>query len=144
MVNTAEADVISPTVAAEDPNRLLREVFLMSQNVLAECAICAGFFNGVCQCLRSVCILSAVFKRCKVSVCRRLNVCACFVRLSDLLNFAYKTVADSFLTEVHTVAVLCVILKQRVSPCRTVALGVCGVRRGSGRTAPNGRAAGSV
>ena len=51
MVNTAEADIISPTVAAEDPNGLLGEVFLMIKNILAECAIGIFLFKNSGKCL---------------------------------------------------------------------------------------------
>ena len=46
MVNTAEADIISPTVAAEYPNGLFGEVFLMIKNILAECAIGIFLFKN--------------------------------------------------------------------------------------------------
>ena len=38
MVDAAEADVVSPAVAAEDPDRLLAEVILLGQDVRAKCA----------------------------------------------------------------------------------------------------------
>ena len=38
MVDTAEADVVSPAVAAEDPDGLLAEVILLGQDVCAKCA----------------------------------------------------------------------------------------------------------
>ena len=43
MVHAAEADIVSPAVAAEDPDGLLVQVFLLGQDVLDILAALAGF-----------------------------------------------------------------------------------------------------
>ena len=52
VIQTAEADIVCPAVAAEDPNGLLSEVFLVSQNILAvRAACCCALFELCNQCL---------------------------------------------------------------------------------------------
>ena len=46
MVNAAEADVVCPAVAAEDPDGLLGQVFLLGQDVSNGVAADLGFQVG--------------------------------------------------------------------------------------------------
>ena len=98
MVNTAEADVVSPTVSAEYPNGLLGKILAVNQNILAKSAICAGSlycgYKGLC----GVAVLSAVVNGVKISRGGFLNIVACLIGSGYFLNLAYKTVTDSLLT----------------------------------------------
>ena len=75
---------------------------------------------------------------------RRLQVSVDPLDGDELLGLGDQAVAQRLLTEVHTVAVLGVVLKQGVAPCRAVTLSIRAVRGRSARTAPDGRAAGGV
>ena len=46
MVKTAKADVVCPAVAAEDPNGLLGQVFLLGEDILNGIAANVGFQVG--------------------------------------------------------------------------------------------------
>ena len=128
MVNAAEADIVCPAVAAEDPDGLLGEVFLVLENVESCRAVAIELFElcdnslGSCAVLLAVVLCSDEFCNSSLYAFRSLFVCSDFFEVSD------KSLTDSLLTEVHTKAVLSVILKQGVSPCRTVTLSVCGIR----------------
>src|SRR5699024_5920501 len=62
MVQTAEADIVCPTVATENPDGLLGQVFLLSQNFLAQAtASSCTLFKFCNQSLGSLCVCSAVF-----------------------------------------------------------------------------------
>ena len=60
MVNAAEAYIVSPAVAAEDPYRLLVKEFLIIKNILANGAVCALLFKRGNKSLGSGSVLSAV------------------------------------------------------------------------------------
>ncbi len=126
MVKTAEADIICPTVAAEDPYGLLGEVILLGEDFLSvvTAALLELSYESVCC---SAVLLAVIYCR-KVSVCGSLNLCAYAVLSCKSCNLLDEVVSESLLTEVHTVAVLCVILEEGVSPCRTLAVLICCVR----------------
>mgnify|MGYP000296718899 CR=1 FL=1 len=62
----------------------------------------------------------------------------------ELLGLGHQILADLLLADIHTEAVLGVVLEQGVAPCRAVAVLIRAVRGGSAGAAPNGRAAGGV
>ena len=141
MVHTAEADVVCPAVAAEDPNGLLGKVFLVVQNILARVAVAVERFkrrNQVFCCRR---VLIAVVDGVKVRAASRFHSFRSLVGFRNGFDFVDQTVADRVLAEIHAVAVLGVVLKQRVCPSGAMAVLVDGVRRGRRGPAPNGRAA---
>ena len=71
MVNAAEADIICPAVAAEDPNGLLGKIFLACKDFLAGVAVNA--FKSCNESLCSLCVCRAVVNGVKVSVSGCLN-----------------------------------------------------------------------
>ena len=145
VIQTAEADVVCPAVAAEDPNGLLSEVFLVSQNILAvRAACCCALFELCNQRLGRLSVSSAVVLGIHEGVDGILEVVRSLLGASHLLELGDQALTESFLAVVHAEAVLCVILEQGVCPCRTVALSIDGVRGGSSRAAPDRRTAGSV
>ena len=135
MVKTAEADIISPAVAAEDPYGLLCEHIRICNNL--SCA-CAGFaFTAVHYCVRAsgdellACFRGSV----RVNIFKPFRACrldigvAVFNGDKRLYNVC-KVCATMFNGCKHTETVLCVIFKEGVCPCRAVtALIVYRVRR---------------
>ncbi len=148
MVEAAVTDVVSPAVAAEDPNRLLdeavRSVLDCAEHFL-ELALSSldsrgksGFDCG-CGFLRAV---------------RRIFVCFPIVesgfhfvraaKLDCLVCVAYEFGDSRLIAEVHAVAEFRVVLKERVCPCGTVTRFVCRVRAGGSASAVDRRTARSV
>jgi hypothetical protein len=142
VVQTAEADVVCPAVAAEDPHGLLSEVILILQNL--------GGLLGAGEPQEQQCKPAAAGP----FSARSAMVSSHFSLLPSALAVAFS--AHSFIREllpdgrglrsgqVHAKAELSVVLKQGVLPCRAVAVLVDGVRRGRSRTAPDGGAAGGI
>jgi len=142
MVNTAEADVVCPAVATEDPNGLLAEVFLLREDLLNGVAadLC---FQISDQCLGSSLVGLAIVEGVQPSLAGSLAL----VGDSGLHNGAdlvSQRLTDHSLCGVHTQTVLSVVLEQGVCPCGTVTVSIYSVGRGSSGTAPDGGAAGSV
>ena len=142
MIKSAITDVISPTVAAEDPDGLLGQVILVFEhsggqrvvgNLLELCHICGGSLLG------SLCIHAALdpVERCS----RQLIADA---GRHDLERVGQDLAADSLVTEQQAHAMLGVVLEQRVVPSGAMAVLVDRVRRRPGRVAPNRRAAGGI
>ena len=125
MVNTAEADVICPSVAAEDPYGLLGKEFLVVNDILAVLTIDAVESGN--KRISSSAVLRSVIDCVKISLGSRLDLIGGLVAVSDSLNLSYEPVANCVLTEEHTVTVLCVILEQGVCPCGTVTVLVNGI-----------------
>ena len=126
MVYAAEADIVCPAVAAEDPLGFLRQEIFVFQDLLAGLAS-AGFqsrYQLICR--RAVCSSYAVGIQPLLSCC--LYVVSCLLHKG--LNLCFQAVPDGALRQAHAVAELCRILKQGVGPCRTVSLLVYGIRSG--------------
>ena len=142
MVKSAVTDIVSPAVAAEDPLALLGEVVLSCENLANDAVLCRALLKSAYQLLGSSCVCLAVVLSSEILVDECLSVImsdlACFLQL--LLN----SLSQSVLSQEHTVTELCVILEQGVSPSRTLAFLVGGVRSGRLRTCPDRGAARSV
>ena len=103
----------------------------MSQNILAvRAACCCALFELCNQCLCRLSVSSAVVLGIHEGVDSVLEVVGSVLRASHNLELGDQALTESFLTIVHAKAVLCVILEQGVSPCRTVAVCINGVRGG--------------
>ena len=145
VVKAAEADIVSPAVAAEDPDGLLSEVLLACKDFLAGRAAGSFALFELCnQCLGCFSIGVALILGFQEGVDGVLHgvgrvLCAC-----HLFELGNQTLTNSQLAVVHTQTVLSIVLKQGVCPSRTVAVCINGVRRGSSRAAPDGRTAGCV
>ena len=139
MVNAAKADIISPAVAAKDPYGLLGKELFIFENIQSVLAVTIEFFKLSDHSVSSGGVLLAVFLSCHKVCDRSLYAFRCFFACSDLFQLCDQSFTDRLLTEIHTKAMLCVIFKQRVSPCRTVTVLVDCVRTGCSRTAPDGR-----
>ena len=92
MVNTAEADIVCPTVTTEDPNRLLGEVFAVSKNILLSITVTVKALKCFNECLRSCSILCAVINSFKICICSSKYVFRCPVvnRLARALGHLEK------------------------------------------------------
>ena len=86
MVNTAEADVICPTVAAENPDGLLSEVFFVVKYILLCFAVAVKAFkssNEVCSSsLVSLTVISGV----KISLSSVKYICRSLALSNNSLN----------------------------------------------------------
>src|SRR5699024_639332 len=141
VVQTAEADIVCPAVAAEYPNGFLGEVLFVFEDFL--CLVAAAGFQSSDQLLGSSLVLFAVVDGVQIFLASSLNSLVAAV-LDQVANLLDQAVTNNLLAQVHTEAVLRVVLEQGVCPSRTMALCVDGVWRGSSRTAPDGGAAGCV
>ncbi len=143
MVDAAEADVVCPTVAAEDPDGLLVEVILLCEDLLGSVAACAVCLDDGEKTLCGLLVVVAVVIGGEVILSGLLELVALSV-LSNCFDALLQVVTDLLLAEVDAEAVLSVILEEGVCPCGTLAFLVDGVGRSCSRAAPDGRAAGSV
>ena len=142
VVEAAEADVIRPAVAAEDPEGLLGEVGLVGENRLGGVAVGllelgdVGGSGG----------LAGLGVRAGLEPGGRslLQGVGRAVGLEELLGLGDDLLLDGVIAKGETQAVLGVVLEEGVVPRRTVAAGVDVERRRGGRVAPDRGAAGGV
>ena len=144
MVHAAEADIISPAVAAEDPNGFLGKVFFVVEDIFACIAVAVERFESGNKRFGRRAVLVAVVDGVKVSAASSFDVFGCFLGSRNVFDFCNQAVADCVLTEIQAVTVLGVILKQGVRPSRTVAVFVDGIGRSCRRAAPNGGTTGCI
>ncbi len=142
MVQTAVTDVERPTVAAENPDGLLRQVGLVLEDFLGELGRFAlaggdggklldehigGFASGM---------LVAASLKPRLGGVGNVGLNA---SRDELLGVSCEHVVHGLVAKQHTHAVLGVVLEQRVRPRRAMALLVHRVRRRSRRSTPNRR-----
>ena len=143
VIQAAEADIIRPAVAAEDPVRLLCKELLVFQELRAALAgsILLQFSD---KRLRSSGVRLAVVLRGEVRLASRLLFRICR-RIHQLFDTRDESLADRVVTQRHAQAVLGVVLEEAVCPRRAMAgVLVDSIRRRGSRAAPDGRAAGRV
>ena len=124
MIEAAEADIISPAVAAEDPLALLGQIILLSKNRFRSLIIAAlkSFNKSVCSCA----IFSAALEGIQI-----LLACFCSDAVRyESFHLSLEACADCFLSEFHTITELGVVFEQGVRPSRALALRVGCVRCG--------------
>ena len=150
VVQAAEADVVGPAVAAEDPDGLLGEVLLVSQDLAAQLAGVAlasgdnGVLQGGDELLGGLAVGLAVVHGVQPVLGGGLQIGVGPLHGQQGVGLVHQAVADGFLAQVHTEAMLGVVFKQGVGPGGAVAFLVGAVGRSSGGTAPDGGAAGGV
>ncbi len=148
VVESAIADIVSPAVAADNPDRFLDYAIEHS----------AEFFKEILKFALSV--LNSRGKSCFENVVNVFrNFCALLVFKPELASLADSSVKVEFenlshnvckffssleVSKVEAEAVFRVVFEQAVSPCRTSSFFVLGVRTCRGRTAVNGRTTRSV
>ena len=144
VVKTAEADIVCPTVSAEDPNCLLGKEGLLCEDLSSERILAIASLEHSNESLSSSLVSLTVVYSVEIVVddsCLSLVGAAC----AELLNVADELLTNSLLTNVHTETVLCVILEEGVSPSGTSAcLLVYCVRSSGCGAAPDRRTTGSV
>ena len=146
VIQTAEADIISPAVAAEDPHGLLRQLVLVNEGLfrqLADLLVVNDLLELSDQGVGSGTGGGGVGDGVEVVLAGSLQrlVLGCRFDVGDITG---ESAADGVLTESHTETELGVVLEQGVLPSGTVALLVGGVRRRGCGCAPDGGAAGRV
>ena len=135
VIQTAEADVVCPAVAAEDPDGLLGDVLLALQDL---CRLLAAGSSSLLQLsdqgLCGLVVGLGVVLGCDELLVSSLQLSRSLVGTSNLCDLLDQVLADGLLADVQAQTMLCVILEQGVAPCRTMAaVLVDGVRRdGSG------------
>ena len=173
MVQTAVADIVGPTVAAEDPHGLLGQVFLLAEDISGQRAGGAvaqqgalglqlggvrgelrhggqllhgadALLQGLDVGLGGLGVGGAVVHGVQPRLCGGLQLGTRPLHSDQLAGLVGQILADLVLTGEHTQAVLGVILEQGVAPGGTVAGLVGAVGRRSRGTAPDGGAAGGV
>ena len=138
LIEAAEADVVCPAVAAEDPDGLLGDVLLALQDLSRLLAASSSSLlqlsdQGLCGLVVG---LGVVLGSDELLV-SSLQLCGCLVGTSNLSDLLDQVLTDGLLADVQAQAMLCVILEQGVAPCRTMAaVLVDGVRRDGSGTAP--------
>ena len=122
VIESAVADIICPAVAAEDPLALLcQEISVLLYNLCLSGIIGS---KGSKQLIGSSTVGGAVILCIQPLLCSSVSaLCKNLCRVSNLC-------ADRILCKEHTKAELCVVLEQRIAPCRTMSLRIHGVRRG--------------
>ena len=141
MVQSAKADIVGPAVAAQDPVGFFAEELLVMQQLLGAGIQALG--KHLDEGIGGGQVGLAVLQRGQIALQRLL-----FVRRLDLAHqrrgLADQALSHGILRQVHAVAVLGVILKQRVGPGRALAFFVFGIGDAGRRTAPDGGASGGV
>ncbi len=142
MVHAAEADIVCPAVAAEDPYGLLGQVGLLLQNLLDVVAADLGFQVGN-QGLGGSLVGFAVVIGVQPGLAGSLPLLGSGVS-HDSLDLILQGFPDNSLSGVHTQTMLCIVLEQGVGPGGTTAFFVDAVGRGGSGAAPDGGTAGGV
>ena len=126
MVNTAESDIVSPSVTAEYPlGFLCKEVFFLEQLCSFRTSASACFQSSY-QLVCSSAVFRTDVKGIQIFLSRSLHVLIVSA-FRQLLHFYFQTVSDGILSKQHTIAELCVILEQGVRPCRSSSVGIYGI-----------------
>ena len=99
----------------------------MLKNVFSHLAVAVECGKSVNKLLCCCGILFAVFQSSEIFVASSLYVLGSLVGVLNSGNLFYKTIANGFLTEIHAVAVLCVVLEEGVSPSGAVTVLINGV-----------------
>ena len=145
VIQAAEADIVSPAVAAEDPDGLFARYSLCWRTSLQASQPAAAPFSS-----SAISALAGSAFAAPLSLVS-IKVLMAFFRSSEApsapaisSSLEIRALTDRQLAVVHAKAVLCVVLEQAVRPSRAVAVLVNGVRAGSSRAAPDRRATGCV
>ena len=120
MVKATEADVVCPTVAAEDPEGLLGEEALVSKDFLScwKIRLLKLNYEGLRSFLGESCVVDGL-NPCLSSI---LKILRCSLILNKLLSKLEKTLLLCLVTKHQTHTVLCIVLEEGVVPCWAVAV----------------------
>ena len=136
VVHAAEADVVTPAVAADDPLRLLHQPVLHFENVLA--VVAAAGLHHRDQAGRNLGRLGRRTARGDPLLHDALQLVRALRTACDrLLHRLLNTVAEFLDAHVHTQTELGVVLEERIGPCGALPLVVGAVRRRRSRTRIN-------
>ena len=144
MVKAAIADVICPSVTAEDPLRALDEVVVVAVDAAKELVTSLLRFE---EALKRACAVScalALIALVKPCLHRRAELLGALLRFNRFNHRGGERFADGLRAKVHAETVLRIVLEQGVRPRGSLSLRIRRVRhRGCART-PDGGAAGRV
>ena len=142
MVQATEADVVGPTVAAEDPEGLLGEVSLVGEDRLGSVAAALlelGNVGGGSG-LGGLGVVDGVDPSRPAALSSSDGPSAAMMSPGS----GDQLVLDGLVTDGHAQTVLGIVLEQGVVPRRAVTVLVLAVRSSGSGVAPNGGAAGGV
>ena len=143
VVETAVADVVGPAVAAKDPEALLGHELLVGEDHVHDLGAIEllelGHVGGSGG-LVGLGVIAGVEPR----LGGRLELCGGHGGLHELEGVLGDPRAHGLVPQQHAIAVLGVVLKERVVPGRAVTFGVGGVGSGRGGVAPDRGATGGV
>ena len=128
VVYAAESDIVSPSVATEDPLGFLSEEVFVLNDVSANVAV--SVFDCFYKFLGCSSVGSAAVKGIQILFACCFYFFRSFLGVHNILNFGFQAAADCFLSEKHTITELCVVLEQGVGPCRALSFLVYSVRSG--------------
>src|SRR5699024_5633893 len=120
VVNTAESDIVSPSVTTEYPLGFLSEEVFILQKFSFLCTVASAFLQSCYEIVCSCSVSSATSACIKVLLSCCLNVCI-FCILSKFSYKAFHSVTDRILSEQHTISELSIVLEQGVTPSRSFA-----------------------
>ena len=141
MIHTAVADVVCPAVTAEDPLRTLDKVVVVTVDAAEELVRPLLLLEQLAQEVGAVARSLTAVALVEPELHRRLELRRALLGLQCLRHSGSERLTYRLCAEQHTETILCVVLEQRVRPCRTAALMVLRVRNGRCTGAPNGGAA---
>ena len=138
MVHTTVADVVSPTVATENPHGLLDEVVGTGDNFFCQGShIASGLLTKCEKCFASGLRGIAIVEGLQPSFSGNFQLVRASGHRCHLSDEVCKLVTLCLLTDEHTKTVLGIVFKQGVCPGRTLAVFVNGVGGGGGRATPD-------
>ena len=135
MVNAAETDIVSPSVAAEDPLGFLCQIIFLGKDCFR--SVASARLESRHQLIGGRSVSYAACEGIQPLFCGSFHIFIVAVG-NHILDLLFQAVADGFLSQQHTVTELCVILKQGIGPCRALSFGVYGVRCGRCGVTPDG------
>ncbi len=132
MVETAEADIVGSTVAADNPLAALNEIMFELEHLLAggTSASLHQRNDGVGDFARTLGVVLLVEPLCGES----LDFVGAVSTVKKRAHLNIEACTELVVGEGHTHAELTEVLEEAVGPCGTVAILVCGIRSRGHRT----------
>ncbi len=141
MIQTAEADIVCPAIAAQDPVGFFGEELLVVQKLLRAGIKALG--KDINEGIGGSKVGFAVLQ-CGKIVFQHLFFVRGFDAADQCFRLSYQTLPHGILRQIHAVAILGVILKEGISPRGPLTLFILGIGDPGCGAAPNGGAAGGI
>ena len=109
MVNTTEADIVSPSVTTEDPLGFLGQIVFLSKDLFS--SVASTCFQS-CDQFVCCCTVGCSNSECIQPFLASFFNCFVFAICYNSFNFCFKAITDSSLCKKHTITKLSVIFEQ--------------------------------